>query len=1623
MIRFFNRQQRIISSFLLMVFALQIVPIYSAFALTSGPSQPEVQSFQPAGTSDMVDLFTGDFSYNIPLFELPGPNGGYPFNLSYQSGIGMDQEASWVGLGWNLQPGAINRQMRGLPDEFKGDQVYTKMSLDPSVTVGLKAGADVEIFGFAGTNIGLGVSLNNYKGVSYSIDGSIGFGRAVSSARTSGLSLGFSLDSQEGINVNPSFSLGNKDVNFGLGVGYNSKQGLGSVSANYDATIALPSRLKVREHTINVTTVKLKLNGSATLSLSSPSYTPQITMPMKNIGISATIKLGGAFWGFFANGYVTGYYNEQWLANDKQRISSSAYGYLNYQSASDPKNLMDFNREKDGMVTEEGPNLAIPSLTYDIYSVTGQGISGMYRPVRNDYGSIRDQETSSESNGGAAGVDLGPGLSHWGVNLSINHSKSTTGGWTGNNEIGNSTKFLESKIDNSYEPWYFKSHGEPTAEATQTIDDLGGDRAVRVKLNGGGFDAVAANQLEYKSSNVWTSKTAPSSASVNQQRKARNQAIQPYTNEQLLSGSEELISQFKIKYLDASGTEQVFNRSTLPKHHIAGFSALTPEGLRYNYGIPAYNLYQEEVTYTAQKQNGQIDRVNVGNNGGNDRADPDYTFGYTEKYLRRVEMPPFAHSHLLTSILGPDYVDVTNNGVTEDDLGYWVKFTYKKTTTDTDRFKWRDPFSKAHLQEGWKTDPRDDKGSFVYGEKEMWYMAKAETKSHIATFELQAREDGAGVNAKLQDNNGKGKSIYSLKEIRLFSRFAGTTKPIKIVRFDYNYALCPGVYNSYTGSGKLTLKKLWFEYGGSQRGSLNPYVFDYHENDPESNPPYDMLAYDRWGNYKPYPNGNFSTNRDFPYVNQDPSKEEQLDKQAAAWSLKEIQLPSGGKVIVDYEVDDYAYVQHQQAMQMTGIVNPYISPQFATAGSKFNLSDTDLKVRFKLETPISGSSVDQRTEVLKYLDQKRKQLYFKMMINLRKPIAENFEEFISGYADIDFDKVNGMGLEKQNDAGPYVYGYFYVKAEKGYNPFSLRAWQHLRTNQPELANSGGTLEKTNDIGQRIDQIRSLGSIITQIRQMFEGFYSYCSSHQWGREVTVAKSWIRLNSPDKIKYGGGLRVKQITMNDQWQHDEEGIYGQVYDYTTEEGVAKTDTISSGVAAYEPIVGGDENSLRYAKKYTQSVPLRSDNNLFFEYPINESYYPSPQVGYSRVTVMSLAAAHLAGKEVKNITYPDGKKLFPTGSNVSYGTTGKTVHEFFTAKDFPVLTDETEKENKPFKLPLPLPFGTISISKLTTSQGYSIVTNDMHGKQKMVSNFRQDRQGNIEPSPISWVRYNYAKDSLFKDQEKVYSLLNRFKDNGDETLSIAPTDPSAQFTLGEEREFFTDMRQFEDDGWSGGASVNVDVLFFFFFILGSVTIMPTVGKTETSLRTAVTNKIIFRSGILQSVEAYDGGSLVSTRNLKWDKRTGAPVLTSVNNNFDAPVYSYTIPAYSKYQGMGAAYQNIGLAFSANNIQKIAGNTNLYQFSVTVPAGSLYPGDEILLYSGSTLANPVAKVVYVGEENGDKRWYCDQTLTGNQYKGLIVRSGYRNQLTVSAGSITALQDPSVGGTSATFSKTIQVPK
>ena len=123
---------------------------------TSGTSAPEVAQFEPVDTTDLVNLATGDFSYAIPAMVIPGaPGGAYPLSLNYHAGILHGQEASWVGLGWNLSPGAVNRLLRGYPDDWKEAVIhrYEQHKSIYSYSIG---------FGYKGVTAG--VRFNNHEG-------------------------------------------------------------------------------------------------------------------------------------------------------------------------------------------------------------------------------------------------------------------------------------------------------------------------------------------------------------------------------------------------------------------------------------------------------------------------------------------------------------------------------------------------------------------------------------------------------------------------------------------------------------------------------------------------------------------------------------------------------------------------------------------------------------------------------------------------------------------------------------------------------------------------------------------------------------------------------------------------------------------------------------------------------------------------------------------------------------------------------------------------------------------------------------------------------------------------------------------------------------------------------------------------------------------------------------------------------------------------------------------------------------------------------------------------------------------------------------------------------------------
>ena len=83
------------------------------------PSSPTAASLGRYGEYP-VNLQNGLVSIDIPFTAVQGRKINFPISISYHaSGIKVDQEASWVGLGWSLNAsGVITRKIVGGPDDY-----------------------------------------------------------------------------------------------------------------------------------------------------------------------------------------------------------------------------------------------------------------------------------------------------------------------------------------------------------------------------------------------------------------------------------------------------------------------------------------------------------------------------------------------------------------------------------------------------------------------------------------------------------------------------------------------------------------------------------------------------------------------------------------------------------------------------------------------------------------------------------------------------------------------------------------------------------------------------------------------------------------------------------------------------------------------------------------------------------------------------------------------------------------------------------------------------------------------------------------------------------------------------------------------------------------------------------------------------------------------------------------------------------------------------------------------------------------------------------------------------------------------------------------------------------------
>lgn len=1536
--------------FLIFIFLFEL--IIPSYIIAGGPSQPEVQGFTPMGFDNMVDPFTGDFTYNIPLMDVEG----YPLNISYNAGISMEQEASWVGLGWNLNVGAVTRSLRGIPDDFKGDEIKKTTNMKPNRTYDFDLGLTTEILGKGKKNdkgndtislptlsLGMAIKYNNYTG--WASQFSMGVGLSLSKSNEGPLSAGlsFSGSSENGSSFAPSLSYSKKlsseedadKLGLNLGSAFNSRQGLQYIS--FDADYSKKYTRTVENEKGESETQKGKSSGSRSSSynLGLQSYTPTAGSNLRNFSLSGTFKLGADAYGLDYTGKIGITYSSQWIPKEEQVTETPSYGYFNLQyGQSNRKAILDFNRDNDGSFTKETPRLPSTALTNDIFSIQAQGISGNFKGFRNEIGYVFDPEIKTTSDDASLGFDLGAGnLFKGGFDIAFNHTTSKSGAWDeGNNKLLSSTEFRNSTS---------KSKNFVLIES----NELGVENDLFFKDAFLGNDTISAN---IKGSGILPRLEKPSYMGEGDfQRSAeaiRNPIMEFLSNEDVSNG-------FGINsYTDQSALGA-------KPHHIGEIIHLGTDGRRYVFGLPAYNYFQEDVTFSVgARLNGDNpllpndDYSGLINYAAVPKTVTDKNDLGIDNYYQSTTTPAYAHSFMLTSVLSDDYVDSDNvKGPSKDDLGGYVNFSYEKVSAH----KWRSPIeaNSAYRNEVLKTDLKDDKASFVYGEKDLWYVSDIQTKNYIAIFHLSKREDGYSVNGR---DGGVNTNISSLKidSISLFTRpdydLNGiNATAIQKVHFEYNYTLCKGYPLNVSGNGKLTLKKIYFTYQGSRRMAKSAYEFHY---DDTKNPVYNIKSVDRWGNYKPnlgsglnLPLTDALSTSEYPYVEQDKNS---ADHNAGSWCLKRIKMPSGGIMEIEYEADDYAYVQNKPAMRMFKIVSTFDKLNSLVLDS-FNLVSISNDI-FK-NNSICFEMIEGFDDINSYVDGIN-ELYFRALTRFRETddIASTSYDYVSGYGRINI-KENTSSIE----IGGKKYGIIKFDDERlsdnasaKYNPITKAAILFGRINLSSfISNSvlNDPAENPNE-NSALALGKSVVNALASFGEMFKNPNMAVYNKDRGTNIVTNKSWIRLNDPTHKKYGGGHRVKKILMYDSWAEMSGGntfTYGQEYFYTSDDGKS-----SSGVATYEPLLGGDENPFRIPTRYKDKLRMSPDRDLFMDEPIMESHFPSPSVGYSRV-------------EIRNLKR----------SKVIRTATGKIVKEFYTAKDFPTFVGATELQTKPYNNYVPL---TPKVQKVATSQGFSIEVNDMHGKPKKESIYAENHA-----SENSTVEYFYKSNN---------------------EVNVIATDGSTSIKeIGIRREAVADFRKSETKFTGVAAQVNLNVFLVGFFPFPIPAIWPSVEKSTTQFRSATISKIVNRFGVLEKTKATQDGSVVETNNIAYDANTGQVLITQTTTNFNDSIYSVSFPAYWKHEQLGQAYKNSGTYFSSQNM------TNGI-FMLPQANNFFVEGDELKITGDFTpIKGWINRVTGNNIEIIDK---AGNPISAQNPTIEIIRSGRRNKQMESMASVTLLSNP-----------------
>ena len=914
-----------------------------SYALTSGPTAPEATSFEPVDTTDMVDLLTGDFTYSMPLLEVPGPAGGYPLSLSYHAGIQPNEDASWVGLGWTLNPGAINRSVNGYPDDYQNVSNMNRYFWKGGETTTWTVGVSVGVAEAASVSAGLSFSNDTFRGrgVGAYAGGSVGFGASDSPGfigisgqigvtpygdpyASAGVGVGIGTSAQESMNIG-----------INVGVQANTLSGI-SASAGGGISYRGAANEKGRAYNASLLGASISTGGTKPSLSVGGGYSAVHNNQSNNIS-SYSNTIGGdipVYPGISVR--IARSYQRYWI---DETVDVGTFGALylpnsGYQ-VSDVKAFDTYDlAEKDGLDIEETEpvkTLGGSFPDYDSYQVLAQGVAGSIKPYHFQKNLSRQYRTTT-----------------------VKTEREIKGGGI----FGDIARSVVETFPTLVE-------GEITVPSIESVP-LGfadnkpsfrfvNDFSNRYEYESGDFQVDVNNPGNYLSfaydNDIITGETGNDGYNTQNNQLASSKHVVHYTNAEILRQTNK--NPFSEGFVDTKAAGFLRENNT----QIGGFMVTNESGITYHFALPAYS-YDEYIK--SENAKAEVETFNE--------------FKKPEKY---------AYTWYLTAVTGPDYVDRGNVGLDKSDWGYWVSFEYGQWT---DGYQWRNP------GEGINKDVDEEFENFSYGKKELYYLDAIRTATHTALFVKQMRKDGKSVTSKETGgynvkhktettSSGSGyttcnevyypTSVLGLKSIYLFKnetlstnetteilRRKGEEKPfiysikcdimpliggsvtidvprkvphyadnvidetditssklsekaLRIIDLSTSYSLCANTSNSINNenlyqedyqevlSGKYTLEGITF-LGKAGKQVIPSTTFSY-----DKNPDYDKDKYDVWGFYK----------SDYSSALQDDTNEnvsrmtsEISADDVDAWSLSRVKTPLGADIHIAYASDRYDQV-------------------------------------------------------------------------------------------------------------------------------------------------------------------------------------------------------------------------------------------------------------------------------------------------------------------------------------------------------------------------------------------------------------------------------------------------------------------------------------------------------------------------------------------------------------------------------------------------------------------------------------------------------------------------------------------------------------------------------------------